>query len=171
MMPLVGVRLRKHFTYLLLCFPVLAAPAGAQDLHLLPKPATIVSHVCARPFSFERPLRVARNFDRAGAELVNERWTALGVPLLTPSVTPDVEVRLTPAMAPDAYRLRTSSAGRVVISAGGPDGAFYAAVTLAQLPQRTSNGRLELPCVEITDAPALRWRVLSDDVSRGPLPT
>jgi len=28
-----------------------------------------------------------------------------------------------------------------------------------------------LPCVSIQDAPALRWRVLMDDVSRGPLPT
>jgi hypothetical protein len=28
-----------------------------------------------------------------------------------------------------------------------------------------------LPCVAIDDAPGLRWRIVSDDVSRGPLPT
>ena len=27
------------------------------------------------------------------------------------------------------------------------------------------------PCAHVRDAPALRWRILSDDVSRGPLPT
>jgi len=32
-------------------------------------------------------------------------------------------------------------------------------------------GAWRLPCVRISDRPALRWRVLSDDVSRGPIPT
>jgi hexosaminidase len=43
-------------------------------------------------------------------------------------------------------------------------------MTLAQLPVRDGT-RWRLPCVTIADAPKLRWRVLSDDVSRGPLPT
>jgi hypothetical protein len=43
-------------------------------------------------------------------------------------------------------------------------------MTLAQLPQRTASG-WRLPCVSIQDRPALQWRILSDDVSRGPLPT
>jgi hypothetical protein len=43
-------------------------------------------------------------------------------------------------------------------------------MTLAQLPMRSSGAWL-IPCVKIEDRPALRWRVLSDDVSRGPLPT
>jgi hexosaminidase len=49
-------------------------------------------------------------------------------------------------------------------------GAFYAAMTLAQLPVR-SGGNWSVPCVRIEDRPALQWRILSDDVSRGPLPT
>ena len=44
-------------------------------------------------------------------------------------------------------------------------------MTLAQLPQREGNGTWTMPCASIDDRPALRWRVLSDDVSRGPLPT
>ena len=148
-----------------------AAPASALELHLLPQPASIVARACAHPFSFDRPLRVARTFDRAAAELVDERWTALGLPWLQPSGRPDVAVAIRPSMAPAAYRLSTNESGRVTIEAGGSDGAFYAAMTLAQLPQRDAGGRRELPCVDIGDAPALPWRILSDDVSRGPLPT
>ncbi len=43
-------------------------------------------------------------------------------------------------------------------------------MTLAQLARRVPGG-FTLPCVQIDDAPALRWRIVSDDVSRGPLPT
>ncbi|GAC1312427.1 MAG: hypothetical protein NVSMB19_26680 [Vulcanimicrobiaceae bacterium] len=49
-------------------------------------------------------------------------------------------------------------------------GDFDALATLAQLLER-DGPRWRLPCVRIEDAPALRWRILSDDVSRGPLPS
>ncbi len=72
-----------------------------------------------------------------------------------------------------AQRSRTASTSERAAcgsSAGDGDGAFYAFATLAQLA-RPAPGGLAIPCVRIADAPALRWRVLSDDVSRGPLPT
>ncbi len=72
-------------------------------------------------------------------------------------------------MPPQAYRLTVAPSG-VQIWSGDEDGAFYAVMTLAQLPVR-DGARWRLPCVDIRDQPALRWRVLSDDVSRGPLPT
>ena len=50
------------------------------------------------------------------------------------------------------------------------EGEFDALMTLAQLPVR-SGGHWALPCVDIEDAPSMRWRVVSDDVSRGPFPT
>ena len=181
MMPLAGVRLQPNFTCLrnrgrlvllaaLFGVPMLGTFADAGDLQLLPQPASLVTRTCAHPFAFDRPLRVARNFDPAAVELVNERWAALGMPRLQFSARPDVVVAGA-AMARGAYRLTTSDSGRVTITAGGPDGAFYAAMTLAQLPQPGAHGRMQLPCVKISDAPALPWRVLSDDVSRGPLPT
>ncbi len=50
------------------------------------------------------------------------------------------------------------------------EGQFDALMTLAQLPQHEGGGWV-LPCVDIHDEPAEPWRIVSDDVSRGPFPT
>jgi hypothetical protein len=50
------------------------------------------------------------------------------------------------------------------------EGEFDALMTLAQLPERRGAGWV-IACGHITDAPALPWRIVSDDVSRGPFPT
>jgi hexosaminidase len=143
------------------------APA-VLTLHLLPRPQAVSAGTCS--FPMKRGLRVARQFDRAAADEIDERWRALGIPSLVRSAAAS-DVRVVHAtLPPQAYRLQTRADGAVTISAGDADGAFYAAMTLAQLPERGSAG-WSLPCVQIDDAPALRWRVLSDDVSRGPLPT
>jgi hypothetical protein len=110
--------------------------------------------------------------DRAGPELVEERWRALGI-ARAPSGGLRVAVRLGGGSgAPheeQAYRLTVDRAG-ASIEAADAGGAFYAWTTLAQLA-RPMDGMWRVPCARIDDAPALRWRVLSDDVSRGPLPT
>ena len=69
----------------------------------------------------------------------------------------------------ERYRLLISSGG-IAISASDSEGVFDAAMTLAQLARRIPGG-FTLPCMQIDDAPALRWRIVSDYVSRGPLPT
>lgn len=141
--------------------------ALALTLHLLPRPQNVSLQNCA--FPMKRALRVARTFDPGALAELDERWRALGMPALakTAGIT---DVRVQRANMPSqSYRLTTQADGKVTIAAGGGDGAFYAAMTLAQLPQRRS-GAWVLPCVRISDSPALRWRVLSDDVSRGPLP-
>lgn len=141
---------------------------AALTLHLLPRPQTISVRGCA--FAMKRALRVSTNFDPAALEEIDERWSAQGMPSLvkTSGVT---DIRITHAnLPPQSYRLTTRADGSVLIAAADTDGAFYGAMTLAQLPQR-STGAWMLPCVSVGDTPALRWRILSDDVSRGPLPT
>ncbi len=59
-------------------------------------------------------------------------------------------------------------------------GVFYGVQTLSQLlrpaPPRRVHGRLKTrplalaPCLRIVDWPAMRWRGVQDDISRGPLP-
>ena len=147
---------------------MIVAAALLAWVHVLPRPQNIQAVSCAREFSFARALSVAPGFDSGAFDEIDERWKALGLPPLRRSSAADVRVTHVP-MPAQAYRLQIRGDGRVLIEAGDSDGVFYAATTLAQLPRRTGLG-WGLPCVRIADAPALRWRVLSDDVSRGPLP-
>ncbi|HZZ65541.1 MAG TPA: glycoside hydrolase family 20 zincin-like fold domain-containing protein, partial [Candidatus Baltobacteraceae bacterium] len=143
---------------------VAAALAGA--LHLIPAPQTVRLQNCT--LAIRSPLRLDRGVDDGALTEISERWRALGIPVPVRAKNADVRVRYV-GLPWQAYRLNVGRDG-VEIDAGSSDGVFYAAMTLAQLPQRAS-GVWQLPCVRIGDAPALKWRVLSDDVSRGPLPT
>ncbi|MBV8149087.1 MAG: hypothetical protein JO092_08355 [Candidatus Eremiobacteraeota bacterium] len=136
-------------------------------LHLIPAPARVERLPC-RSDAFALHT-VASTFDPAAREEIDERWSALGLGRLRVAGTAQIIVRRSAALPPQGYRL-TVLDGRAVIESSDADGAFYAAMTLAQLPQR-SHQAWSVPCVRIEDRPALQWRVLSDDVSRGPLPT
>ncbi len=148
--------------------PARLAASPGESLHLLPEPNHVAFVRCAaRTGMRPMPSTVSSTFDPAALELIDRRWKALGISPLRRSAHPDVVVEHA-ALPPQAYELETDGS-RVTIRAGDAAGAFYAAMTLAQLPQRTGTWRM--PCVRVEDAPALRWRILSDDVSRGPLPT
>lgn len=159
----------------------------------------MTSTACSAPRALDRPLRFPKEVDQGGFELLRERWSALGIPppviaspadvvietsvtLVTPAPPPRPPATPAPASRPGyaypSYHLRTGPSivlkGETV--SGLPtksvfsEGEFDGLATLAQLPVR-GNGRWVLPCVDIDDAPAMRWRVVSDDVSRGPFPT
>jgi len=153
---------------------------------LVPQPGLVRSNPCRAPYALDRPLRFPANVDRGGFELLRERWTALGIPAPVLAKRSNVEViEITgadlpplPAYSETRYHLRVGSSVEISdqLNHGryGPrndhEGAFDALMTLAQLPVR-SRGRWVLPCVDVDDAPAMRWRIVSDDVSRGPFPT
>jgi hexosaminidase len=169
-----------------------AAPAALPRPALVPRPVSVRDTPCAAPHALDRPLRFPPSIDRGGFELLRERWTALGIP--APVVASPSDVALTedhitmvraapspsssPAPMTISYHLHVGSAiaieGRTVAAWATAErtseGQFDALTTLAQLPVRSA-GRWVLPCVEIDDAPAMRWRIVSDDVSRGPFPT
>lgn len=148
---------------------MIALAAAVAALHILPRPNAVSPVACAHPFRFDRAMRVSTTFDPAAVEQIDERWRALGLPaLVRTSGASDVRVHRARIRA-QGYTLQTTSGGAVEIGAADADGVFYAAMTLAQLPVHTAAG-WSLPCVAVSDAPALRWRILSDDVSRGPLP-
>ena len=111
---------------------------------------------------------MSATFESGALIELNERWRALGIPPAIRSVHPDVTFTKVSG-APQSYVLHVAGS-RVAIASSDADGAFYGIMTLAQLPERRGR-RWVLPCANIVDRPALPWRILSDDVSRGPLPT
>jgi hexosaminidase len=147
---------------------LLLAVAAAM-LHLVPQPARVQDLPCLSPNA--PPRTVSAGFDPGARAEIDERWTALHIGALrtVPPREAAIVVRRDPSLATQAYRL-TVSGGHALIESSGEAGAFYGAMTLAQLPVHSRNG-WALPCLRIDDHPALEWRILSDDVSRGPLPT
>ncbi len=67
----------------------------------------------------------------------------------------------------EGYLLKVEP-GRILLGAYTEAGLFYGVQTLRQLIRSNRNS---IPCVTITDWPALRYRGWMDDISRGPVPT
>jgi len=149
------------------------ADVATAALHLIPRPRSVaVTSGCALPANAVLSGLGYGGLDVGGMELLRSRWSALGISVARKGIT----VRVTmPAHRADAfagaenYTLDIDSGG-LRIASDNSEGQFDALATLAQLATRRGNA-WHVPCVHIVDAPALPWRVLSDDVSRGPLPT
>jgi len=171
---------------LLLAVFACASAARAADLPaLVPQPNHLTPRACANGgFALDRALRFPRNVDPGGFDVIRERWAALGVPppvratagpgAAAGSAPPDVTIRQAPSgdrpvWSRVGYSLDVR-ASAVQVGAADGEAVFDALATLAQLPVR-HGGRWMLPCLAIVDAPALRWRIVSDDISRGPFPT
>ncbi len=187
--------MRSPLVGLVLLIGALVASPRAADAQsgvppLLPQPRSVKPIACGAPFPLTQPLRFPANVDPGAFELLRERWSALGIPSPVIATRPDVRLTHTLPLGastkrPQArggpwsqYRLRVDAGVMVdgVDLSGAPralganEGEFDALMTLAQLPVR-SGGRWVLPCVDIADEAAMPWRIVSDDVSRGPFPT
>ena len=73
------------------------------------------------------------------------------------------------SMRAEGYRIEPSSSGLVVTGATS-EGLFYGAQTVKQLVEIT-HGHATLHVATVKDWPAMRYRGLDDDLSRGPVPT
>ncbi len=70
---------------------------------------------------------------------------------------------------PEGYVLAVN-ANEIVVAGKTAAGTFYGLQTLKQLVRGEGMAAF-VPAVEIVDWPAMRWRGVSDDISRGPVPT
>jgi hexosaminidase len=74
-----------------------------------------------------------------------------------------------PDLNEEGYVLVIKS-GAVIVAGQTPAGTFYGLQTLKQLV-RGEGGAAFIQGAQITDWPSMRWRAVSDDISRGPVPS
>jgi hypothetical protein len=79
------------------------------------------------------------------------------------------EARFTEEMRPEGYLINTTSTGLTVVGATA-EGVFYGAQTVKQLVEGTGADAV-LHEANIRDWPAMKYRGLDDDLSRGPITT
>jgi hexosaminidase len=70
------------------------------------------------------------------------------------------------------YVIRATDLG-VIVAAPTAQGLFYGVQTFRQLlrPESSGSKTLAIPALIIRDWPSMEWRGVSDDISRGPIPT
>ncbi|HEX8181931.1 MAG TPA: beta-N-acetylhexosaminidase [Pyrinomonadaceae bacterium] len=169
-----------------------AAAAAAADVQVIPRPRQL--KMTPALFRLTRDVRLAladaRSEDdrfavqdfiddlhaTAALELKTGARHARHTILVGPLDSAPVQAALkraglsVPAQLDDEGYALSVSASEVVVGGKTAAGTFYGMQTLKQLV-RGDGADAFLPGVQIVDWPALRWRAVSDDISRGPIPT
>lgn len=81
----------------------------------------------------------------------------------------DLRIQVPDSLGDQGYILNISK-DRVLVAANTSTGIFYGVQTLKQIIRANRVGD-QIPCLTITDWPALEYRGWMDDISRGPIPT
>ena len=108
-------------------------------------------------------LKISRNRGRKTILIGLLSLPAIDAALKSASVT-------MPASLNEEGYLLSVGAESVVVAGASPAGVFYGLQTLKQLV-RGSGADAYIQGVRIVDWPVMRWRGVSDDISRGPVPT
>jgi hexosaminidase len=151
---------------------LLIPAATAAQLRLIPEPRSI--QLGEGRLALRAPVTIAvasgEADDRFAAELLEQEIEAIGG--VEARVVAGREGAIVLARDPDladagdeGYQLEVGARGARVIARTAA-GVFYGVQTLRQMVEPGG-----IPVATITDRPALRWRGVHDDVTRGPVPT
>ena len=166
------MRLPRLLAGLALLSPVLAAAQPATALHLIPIPREIHS-AATQPIPqgvrFSCPTCASDPQDAFTLQDLQDSLAARGIPSTGP-----LTVQLTrtqTGLPPDAqlegYTI-TPGLNSLTLASATSAGLFYAAQTLKQLLEH-DGPQAVLHLAQIRDWPAMRYRGMQDDVSRGPI--
>jgi hexosaminidase len=129
----------------------------------LADPRSADDRFAATDFSQEFGLKIRNGRDRK-AILIGK----IDLPWIQ-SALKAAKVDVPASLNEEGYVLHAGANG-VIVAGGSPAGVFYGVQTLKQLV-RGDGPAAFIPGVHIVDWPAMRWRGVSDDISRGPVPT
>lgn len=188
---------KKTLAGFVLLLSIACEPAPAQDMKLVPEPKQVQKR--EGQFTITSKTRIVINAahaeeDRTAAEtLVEEIEAAIGAKLrITTSRSMPKSGAIYLARVGDDKRLAStldacnlaiddkfnnegyvldSTTERVIVAARTGEGVFYGSQTLRQLIHRGLTSQANVPAVAVKDWPAMRWRGVHDDISRGPVPT
>ena len=160
------------------------APSGSSaepTLHLIPMPRTLtLREIQQLPAGVHIVCDscLADSEDRFAAEDLADSLTGRGVPTSNPA---GFEIRLnrladhpdpafTPAMKAEGYTINVAP-NLLTVTADTATGLFYGTQTVKQLIEASPSTKPILHAATITDWPAMQYRGLDDDLSRGPITT
>jgi len=169
------------------------SPPSANDLYIIPTPREVERGDGGFPVT--TATRIVLNVkhakeDRIAAEVLRDEIdsaTGHKPTILTAAVAPagpviylarsgddralGAKLRIGGDFDEEGYVLQTEQS-RVVIGARTGQGLFYGAQTLRQLirPRAEAPKKFSISAVTIRDWPAMKWRGVHDDISRGPVP-
>jgi len=192
-------QLRLTALFLFLSFPFVLVCAQQQaditesKIQVIPQPREVATN--GERFSLGRDSRIvladprsvddqfaAKDFvedvkQTAGIELKVSRGRVRHSILIGLLSSPSVDAELKkagvvmPASLNEEGYLLSVQTDRVVVAGASSAGTFYGLQTLKQLVRGDASRGVYIQGVKITDWPAMRWRGVSDDISRGPVPT
>ncbi len=175
-----------------LFFLLVACLANASQLRIIPKP----QYETIKPFVFaiekKAHIVIGQGCDKTIAEILGEDLAVLGVqkeeiassfikkvekPIIFGMPSRDENIASfvkeknieVPSLPREGYLLEVEKDYVLILGKDG-DGVFWGMQTLRQMLSG-EKGKVNIQGARIVDYPKLRWRGITDDVSRGPIPT
>ncbi|MBC7330377.1 family 20 glycosylhydrolase [bacterium] len=179
-------------TWSVLVLLCLFSIAFSANLNIIPQP----QYLTTKPFSLtiekKATIIVGEGCDKNIGEILGEDIKSLdlnveeisssfiekvekpiifGIPSLDKNIASFVEKKGidVPKLPREGYVLEVGE-NYVAVIGNDRDGVFWGMQTIRQM-LRGGKGKIEIPGARIVDYPKLRWRGITDDVSRGPIPT